>query len=420
MGRISTANRSQGVEMETSNSSQETAKLPEWLMERADQMHRRVEGFVPYPFRHPEVLADYISLHQNDYLRLSSRPEVLSAKEEALRRYGNSFLASTIFTGGEGAAEHDALRALICDSMEAEDAILTTSGWTANVGLLEAIAKEGTPIYIDRKAHASIWDGAKLSSGHAVMVGHNDPVSLERRIRREGPGIICIDSVYSTTGAISHLPSYVEIAERTESVLMVDEAHGFGMFGAKGGGLAELQGVANRIHFRTLSFSKALGGHGGCIATSRHLAWFLTHRARPVVFSSAALPCDSAAHRKGLEILRAEPGLATNCLEMAQVLREEMEIRGIPTGTSRSQIVALQSTSDRLTCELYMELRERGILSAVFLDPAVPVGAGLLRFSIHAHCTRDDMVRTAVAMREALDVMEHRHGIHLDDSRQAA
>lgn len=406
--------------METRNQTQETAKMPEWLMQDVVDLNSRVNALNPYPFCHPDDLTGYITLHQNDYLRLSSRPEVLAAKKEAISRYGNSFLASTLFTGGEGSCEHDRLKALIADSMGAEDVLLTTSGWTANVGLLEAIAKEGTPIYIDRKAHASIWDGAQLSAGRPIMVGHNDPVSLERRIHREGPGIICIDSVYSTTGALAHLPSYCDIAERTGSVLLVDEAHGFGMFGAQGGGLAELQGVAQRIHFRTLSFSKALGGHGGCIATSRHLAWFLTHRARSVIFSSSALPCDSAAHATGLEILRAEPHLARNCQEMAGVLREEMTEQGLPVGTSESQIVSLATHSKEYACELYAEMRTRGVLSAVFLEPAVPVGTGLLRFSIHAESNRSEMIRTAHVMRECMDLLDSRHNLHIEGFRRAA
>jgi len=403
--------------METDHLSKETGSVPEWLREDVEGEATRWGALAPYPFVHPEDLSGYVCLHQNDYLRLSSRPEVLEAKAEAMRRYGNSFLASTVFSGGEGACEHDRLKALIAQTMGAEDVLLATSGYAANVGLLDAIAKDGTPIYIDRKAHASLWDGARLSAGRPIMVGHNDPVSLERRVRREGPGIICIDSVYSTTGAIAHLPSYVEIAERTGSVLVVDEAHGFGMFGARGGGLAELQGVTDRIHFRTLSFSKALGGHGGCIATRRHLAWFLTHRARSMVFSSAALPCDSAAHRAGLEILRAEPELAARSLEMAEVLREEMEIRGISPGGSRSQIVSVELPSEDLTCRLYGEMRDRGVLAAVFLAPAVATGTGLLRFSIHSGCTREEMVRTAAVLRESMDAVDghqfdDRHGHH--------
>lgn len=396
--------------METRDSRFDPCNLPAWLKDEVEHMDRRINNCNPYPFQHPEDLSSYVCLHQNDYLRLSSRPEVLAEKEATMRRLGNSYLAATIFAGGEGADEHDRFRALVARTMGCEDVILTTSGWTANVGLIEAIALRGAPVYIDRKAHASIWDGARLSAGRPIMVGHNDPVSLERRIRREGPGVICIDSVYSTTGAVSHLPSYCDIAERTGSILVVDEAHGFGLFGANGGGIAELQGVSDRIHFRTVSFSKALGGHGGCVATTKHLAWFLTHRARPLVFSSAVLPCDSAAHRKALEILRAEPELARNAQEMAAALRQELEIRGVPAGGSASQIVSYECQSDAQACELYGELRRRGVLGAVFLEPAVAVGSGLLRFSVHAGCTREDMVHVAAALRDSLDAAERRSG----------
>lgn len=406
--------------METKQDHLNVSNLPDWLKDEVEHMDRRINNCNPYPFEHPEDLSSYTCLHQNDYLRLSSRPEVIAEKEDVMRRLGNSFLAATIFSGGEGCDEHERFRSLVATAMKSEDVILTTSGWTANVGLIEAIALRGAPIYIDRKAHASIWDGAKLSAGRPIMVGHNDPVSLERRIRREGAGVICIDSVYSTTGAVAHLPSYVDIAERTGSILVVDEAHGFGLFGEGGGGVAEMQGVADRIHFRTVSFSKALGGHGGCVATTKHLAWFLTHRARPLVFSSAVLPCDSAAHRKALEILRAEPQLAFRAQEMAAVLRQEMELRGIPTGGSQSQIVSYVAHSDAHSCELYGELRKRGVLGAVFLEPAVAVGAGLVRFSVHAECTREEMVHTAAALRESLDVIDQRNGTHYGEHRVAA
>lgn len=406
--------------METGEGPFDTSRLPEWLRDEVEHMDRRIDKCNPYPFQHPEDLSGYVCLHQNDYLRLSCRPEVIAEKEEVMRRFGNSFLAATIFNGGEGADEHDRFRSLVARTMGCEDVILTTSGWTANVGLIEAIALRGAPVYIDRKAHASIWDGARMSAGRTIMVGHNDPVSLERRIRREGAGVICIDSVYSTTGAIAHLPSYVDIAERTGSILVVDEAHGFGLFGENGGGLAEQQGVADRIHFRTVSFSKALGGHGGCVATTKHLAWYLTHRARPLVFSSAVLPCDSAAHRKALEILRAEPQLAHRAREMADVLRQEMEIRGIPTSGSASQIVSYVAHSDEHSCAIYGELRKRGVLGAVFLEPAVAVGAGLVRFSVHAECTRDEMIHVAAALRESLDAIDQRNGTRFGEQRHAA
>ena len=379
--------------------------VPGWLTRDVDRVDEILAESKPYPFRHPDNLEDYVCLHQNDYLRLGERPEVRAAKTEAILKEGNSFLASTIFAGSSAGDEHQAFRVLLSSAMQAEDVLLLSSGWTANVGLVEAIARPGVPIYLDQKVHASLWDGARLSAGRPIMLRHNDPNFLEARIRRDGPGIVCIDSFYSTTGAVCDLAAYVEICEKTGSVLILDEAHSLAMVGPGAGGLAVQLGLAERVHFRTASFSKALGGHGGCIATTRHLAWFLTHRAHSVIFSSAVLPCDSAAHRTALAIARAEPRLAGNCLEMGRLLRSDLRAVGVDVGDSACQIVSVQFPDCPTTCKAYGMLRDRGILGAVFMPPATPAGTGLIRFSLHANLAESDMTRTAAAVGEVMQAL---------------
>lgn len=379
--------------------------VPSWLRQDLRAFEQLQAVSQPYPFLHPDDLTGYVCLHQNDYLRLSERDEVRAVKAEVVRSEGNSFLASTVFAGGRGAEQHQAFRSLLAMSMRAEDILLASSGWAANVGLLEALARAGTPIYLDQKAHASCWDGARLSAGRSIMVRHNDPDFLWARIRRDGPGIVCIDSYYSTTGAVCDLAAYVEICEKTGSVLVLDEAHSLGMTGAGAGGLAVELGLAERVQFRTASFSKALGGHGGCIATTRHLAWYLTHRVRSLMFSSAVLPCDSAAHRQALSIARAEPWLAGRCLEMGMLLRSELASHGVEASPSGCQIVSVAFPSVPETCKAYGLLRERGVLAAVFLPPATPEGTGLLRFSAHAHLDPADVVKAAIAVAEVVDGM---------------
>jgi len=388
------------------SSQPESPKLPAWMVEGVENFCDKIDRLAtPYPFRHPDELDDYICLHQNDYLRLSSRPEVLQAKKDAIREEGNLFLSSTIFSGGRGMEEHYAFRAQLAEAMQSEDAVLTSSGWAANVGLLESIAKPGTPIYLDQKAHVSLWDGARLSAGKPIMVRHNDPDYLERRIKRDGPGIVCIDSFYSISGAVADVVAYVDICERTGSVLVLDEAHSLALVGEGAGGLAVEAGVAERVHFRTASFSKAIGGHGGCIVASRHLIWFLTHRAHAIVFSSSALACDSAAHRTALSIARAEPWLGKHTLEMAGLLREELSSRGIDTGKSGSQIVAIEFNDEQLASSFYQVMREKGVLTSIFLSPATPDGVSVARFSTHAHLESADVVRAAEASAEAMDAL---------------
>jgi len=386
------------------SSQSKSPELPEWMGAEVDEYCAWIEKVMtPYPFKHPDNLEDYICLHQNDYLRLSQRSEVRRAKIEAIEMYGNSYLASTVFTGGKGMEEHQIFRVKLADAMQSEDTILASSGWAANVGLIEVLAKRGTPIYLDQRAHASLWSGAQCSQGRAIMVRHNDPESLERRIQRNGAGIVCIDSFYSNTGSVADVAAYVDICERTGSVLVLDEAHSFGMLGSGAGGLAVEAGVAERVHFRTVSFSKALGGHGGCIAASRQLIWFLTHRAHSIVFSSAVLPCDSAAHSSALSIARAEPWLGRNALEMGALLRQELSQRGIDIGTSGCQIVSLELDNEQLACDFYRILVRNGVVSSVFLSPATPLGKGLVRFSTHSQLKAEEIVRTADACATAMD-----------------
>jgi len=385
------------------SSQNKSPELPEWAKAGADEYCDWMDkAMAPYPFKHPDELEGYICLHQNDYLRLSQRPEVREAKIQAIERYGNSYLASTIFSGGGGMEEHHAFRALLADAMQSEDAVLASSGWAANVGLIEFLAKRGTPIYLDQRAHASLWSGAKLSLGRSIMVRHNDPESLERRIQRDGAGIVCVDSYCSVDGSVIDVAAYVDVCERTGSVLVLDEAHSMGMVGHGAGGLAVEAGVAERVHFRTVSFSKALGGHGGCIAASRQLTWVLTHRAHSIVFSSAALPCDSAAHRTALSIARAEPRLGSHTLEMGALLRQELAQRGIDTGPSACQIVAVEFDSEQLACEFYQALVRHGVITSVFVSPATPLGKGLVRFSTHSQLQPEEVVRAADAAAAAM------------------
>ena len=380
-------------------------RIPGWLARDVQDFDELEVVAQPYPFRHPDDLENYVCLHQNDYLRLSQREEVREAKTQAIRKYGNAFLASTVFQGGDAMDEHRAFRTQLASAMRSEDVLLVSSGWAANVGLVEAIARQDTPVYLDQKVHASLWDGARLSAGRPIMVRHNDPAFLEARIRRDGPGVVCIDSFYSTTGAVCDLLAYVEICERTGSVLVLDEAHSLAMTGPGAGGLAVELGLADRVHFRTASFSKGLGGHGGCIATNRHLAWYLTHRTRSVIFSSSVLPCDSAAHRAAFAIARAEPGLARNCMETAEALRTGLRAHGIDPGASSCQIVSIAFPSVVATCRAYGLLRDRHVLSAAFTPPAAPAGTGLLRFSTHAHLRLDEVEHTVEAISETIEIL---------------
>lgn len=358
--------------------------LPEWFETRKKPWLERLGKLTPFPFDQPADSKDFLACHHNDYLRLSSHPEVVAARNEATQRTGSGAMASVAYGGDHG--YHSEFRRLIAESARARDAdsvVLTTCGWTANVGLLEAVADPDVPVYIDINAHASLWDGARMANARLVPIKHNDPASIKRFVKVFGPGVIVIDSFYSTHGSVAPLEGYVEVAEETGCLLILDEAHSFGLIGEDGGGLAVERGVAEHIPLRTVSIAKGLGGHGGFIIADAETAKFLTFRLRSVIFSSSPTPSTSAGNAKALEILRREPERARTMHERAEQLRRILNENGVDTGPSRCQIVSLMFKGEDSVCTLYGKLKERGILFSVFLAPAVPENTGLARFSIY-------------------------------------
>ncbi len=381
----------------------ESLPLPAWLALHMDQYLERFRRYDPFPFDQPSDLKGYLCLHLNDYLRLSSHPEVLEAMERSNRESGGGAMVSATFGGAN--TDHRKFQEGIAEAMNAEDVMLTTAGWTANVGLVEALARAETPVYIDYQAHASLWDGARLAGAKIIPVRHNQPDHLEQRIKRYGAGIVCIDAYYSTDGSKPDLEKYVELCENNGSLLILDEAHSFGITGDRRGGLAVEYGLEKRVPIRTVSMNKALGGHGGFLAASREMTWYLKHRARSVIFSSSTAPSASAGGLAALKITQREPGRGARCLEMGALLRKLLLERGIDPGLSSTQIVSLYFDQDGLAANFYGHLRKQGILVSVFTAPAVPRDTSLARFSIHCETTPEDMVRVADAAAAAISKM---------------
>jgi CAI-1 autoinducer synthase len=176
------------------------------------------------------------------------------------------------------------------------------------------------------------------------------------------------------------------------------------MFGEKGGGLAVELGLADRVHFRTVSLSKALGGHGGLIASSREMMRSLCTCVRPVLFSSATSAVLAAGHAKALEIVVADPGRARHCLAMAELLRARLNQAGIGTAGSASQIISVFFRNEE-ACRFYQALRDRRILTSVFVFPAIPKGISLARFSVYSELTEQDIHYVADSTIEVLAEM---------------
>lgn len=388
-----------------------------WLENHVNQHLEYMKGHgEKNPFDIPHDTENYLCFQENDYLRLSKDPRVRNAQVAAAMNLQLGKLSATSFMGAEG--ENQKLCRLLAESMKCGGVLLTTAGWPANVGLIEAITPRGMPVYVDAKAHASLWDGARLASENVVPFAHNNVHALAKRVNRHGPGVVIVDAFYSTDGSVADLRTFAGACESLECVLVVDEAHSFGIVGDKGGGLAVEAGVQDKVHYRTGSFSKALGGYGGFIAGKEDYMTQLRFRCHSLVFSSSMSEVVGAGNRAALEIVMADPSRGRQCLDMAAVLRRELLRRGINTGASACQIVSILLYGQYTASKLHCAMREKGILASVFAPPATPRSRSLLRFSIHALTNEDEMVHTAQTAADCIDALGIRD--RLIDNHSAA
>lgn len=362
--------------------------IPNWYEEYYSNILEYTNSLVPFPFSNNDSKSKFIELNQNDYLRLGNSDEVINARhKENYKNIKESFISSVF---GLEAESNEEFKSIVKKVMKADDVLLTTSGWASNVGLIEAITPTRKPIYIDNYAHASLFDGVKLSLGKKIVIKHNDVVHLEEMVKRNGPGIIVIDALYSTTGDIAPLEDYIKISEKYECILVVDEAHSFGLFG-KGGGLCVELGLEQRVHFRTVSLNKALGGHGGLIVSNSSLMDVVKARCRSIIFSSATSRVAAAGHIAAIQTIIDKPELIKRCHDNADFLKQFFKENFIETEKTDSQIISFKFESEKDACEFYSDLKDSGILTSVFVYPAIPKGMGLVRLSIHSDLDQKDL-----------------------------
>jgi CAI-1 autoinducer synthase len=367
-------------------------KLPEWTSPMVQMVCARKDVLNPFPYDFFDDSNIKIACNQNDYLQLSEHPEVIAAKNKATNETGSGVLASLFAYNGHG--HHKMFNQKIAESAKCSSAdcvLMTTSGWAANIGLMEAIVGPNVPVYIDALAHASLFDGIRLSPGKMIPFRHNNPKVAEKFIEMYGPGVIVVDAFYSTYGSVAPLKEFVDLAEKYDCILVVDEAHSFAVVGEKGGGLAVEQNLADKVHIRTVSLAKGVGGAGGVILADEETTYYLAHRLRPVIFSSYPSPSTSAGNLKSLEIIQREPERARNVMQRAVQLRKLLNENNIDTGPSQCQIVSLLLNTETDVCRLWGALRDEGILFCVFLYPAVAKDKGLARFSMHTNLTKKDI-----------------------------
>lgn len=287
--------------------------------------------------------------------------------------------------------------------MGAERGILCQSGWCANTGLIQSIAAEQTPVYVDMLAHMSLWEGIRSAGAHAVMFHHNDPSHLERQVLKHGPGVIVVDSVYSTNGSVCPLKDVADIGAAQGCVLVVDESHSLGTHGTQGEGLVASMGLGDRVHFRTASLAKAFAGRAGFITCTERFIDYFKFESNPAIFSTTLLPHEVAGLDATLDIIEAEGWRREKLHANAEYLRHRLGELGYNLNGSDSQIISLESGTEQQTIALKEVLEARGVFGSIFCAPATPKNRSIIRFSINSNLTKaslDRIVKVCSDIRE--------------------
>jgi 8-amino-7-oxononanoate synthase len=346
-----------------------------------------------------------VMLGSNNYLGLTGDPRVKDAARDALERYGTGLTGSRLLNGT--IPIHEQLEAEISEFMDTEDAIVFTTGYQANVGTIGTVLQPGDTVICDSGDHASILDGVRISGAKLRPFRHNRLDKLEQMLERaagDGGGVlVVVDGVFSMEGDICNLPPVVELCDSYGARLMVDEAHGCGVLGARGAGACELFGVEDRIDLRMGTFSKSLASCGGFVAGPADVVEFLRYSARAFVFTAAAVPAAVGAALAALRIIVSEgPGLFERLLSNAAYLHEGLTSLGLevveptvlPDGSRvLTPIVPVVVGEDWQAVMLWKALFDAGVYTNVALHPAVPPGGALLRTSLMATHEREHLDR---------------------------
>lgn len=328
---------------------------------------------------------EYLNFCSNNYLGLATHPEVKYAAIEATKKWGTGSGASRLICGSNRLSQQ--LEEKIAHFKSTETAIVFSTGYMANVGVITSLAGKADIIIIDKLNHASIIDGCKLSGAAIRVYKHCDCESLEKVIKNSHQyrrRLIITDAVFSMEGDVAPLKEIVSLARKYDALVMVDEAHSTGVFGKSGAGCAEHFGIADDIDIQMGTLSKAIGCVGGYIAGSNELIALLRNKARPFIYSTALPPSVYASAIKAFEIIEKEPGRRRQLWENIQFFKTKLTMLGLNTENSQSQIIPIIIGNEKKTIQIAEQLKAEGILIMGIRPPTIKKGSSRLRISLMA------------------------------------
>jgi glycine C-acetyltransferase len=336
---------------------------------------------------------EFLMLSSYDYLGLIGHPAIERASIEAIERYGTGSGGVRLLTGTTEL--HCQLERELAAFKGTEAALTFSSGYLANLGVIRALLEPHDLVIVDARAHRSIVDGCRLAGVRPRSFRHNDVASLRQKLAdRPIPGrtLIVVEGVYSMDGDLCPLPDIVALKKTYGVMLLVDEAHSFGVLGSSGRGIHEHFGLpADAVDVWMGSLSKAIPANGGFLAASQAMIAYLQHEAAPFMFSAALCPAAVASARAALRVIEAESRRLTTLRRNTDRLRKGLQELGYDTGSSVTSIVPVVLNDDQAAYRLARRLYDAGILATAVVPPAVPVGTARLRLCAMATHTEEDL-----------------------------
>ncbi len=382
---------------------------------RADQL--KEVGLYPY-FRviesdqDTEVLIDgknVLMFGSNSYLGLTNHPEIKSKAMEALRKYGSGCAGSRFLNGTLDI--HLELEQKLAEFVGKEDALVFSTGFQVNIGVIPALVGRHDYLILDELDHASIIEGSNLCLGQTRKFRHNNMESLEKALQSCDPDkikLIVLDGIFSMDGDIARLPEIVQLAEKYSATVMVDDAHALGVIGEGGRGTASHFNLTSNTHLIMGTFSKSLASIGGFIASDRTTINYLKHHARSLMFSASISPAATASALAALEIIEKEPERIDKLWENTHFALQELKRLGFDTGASCTPIIPIYVRDDAKTFQLAKMLLNEGVFVNPIASPAVSKDDTLIRFSLMATHTTDQIeeaIEKLYSISKALDIL---------------
>lgn len=335
---------------------------------------------------------DVLMFGSNAYTALTYDDRVIQAGIEALRKYGSGCAGSRFLNGTLDL--HTQLEREIAEFIGKDEALCFTTGFTVNSGVIPALVGRNDYILYDSRVHASIIDGRRLSQASQLRFKHNDMEDLERLLKKCKPDsvkLIVVDGVFSMEGDIAPIPELVELRDKYDATLMVDEAHGVGVFGKTGAGVCEYFGMTDRVDLIMGTFSKSLASIGGFIATDHITANYLRHNARTFIFSASCSPAATACAMEALHILRAEPQILADLWDVTEYALRRFREEGFEIGPTQSPIIPLYVRDTEKTFRVTARALEEGVFINPVIPPACAPSDTLVRFALMAKHTHEQV-----------------------------